>query len=563
MIKKFFSIEVNQKGELLSKEERENHKLFLGGEIGLGDADGTTILFNELKIAQHPSFIQGLLGQFPVVTVNFKNTKGNSYNEVLSLVKSALHETFLEHVYLIASSKLREDEIKLFIKYIDNLDHQNLTYTEVCKGLFTLSRLLFKHFGKHCFILMDEYDSAINHSSINFCSKESIKVIELFMIINEATFKSNRYLKKGLITGVFRQANLISLLNLTKYSILDDKFFHHYGFTEHEIKYLFDQYNVPESLGQEMKDWYNGYTLKGVELYNPWSIVNCLTKFKEYSEDQNYCQIKMKILQSYWNKSKNIDFLKDLFDLPSIKNKIDLLLKDEPFYFDLQNYFSNTDLMVIKEVISLGSNYAINESTTDILFSFLFHVGYLTFSEKNGFKLPNKELKFEFQNMLRIYYNQQYNIDSKLFLDISDQLQKNLECLHNSTKLDQASESLKISFINLLKKFPKFEKIGNEELIPSVMTYITLQLKSLSKFSAEVYFGNGRADIMLIDELNKNGLVMEINYIKDATEAVEQIKTKQYAKRLIDKLDIIIICLNVSDDKEVDIKCYKIITGSY
>ena len=578
MIKKFLSIEVNQNGELLSREERENHKLFLGGEINLGLAGGRTKLLTELKIARHQDIILERQGQFPVVDIDFKNTKGSSYEEVLSRVKTVLHKSFSEHEYLSKSNKLRRDEIALFSKYIDSLEHQNLTNSEVSEGLFTLSSLLSKHFGKKSYILMDEYDAAINHSYIKFSDEESKKVIELFRGINETTFKDNDYLEKGLITGVFRiaKANLFSTLNnLNEYNILDKRFFEYYGFTQQEVEYLLNQYEVPENLARDIKDWYNGYTLNGSQTYNPWSMVKCLTKFEEHRGIQDVHRLKTIILQNYWEESGNIDFIKDLFKVPSVKSKMDRLVKDEPLFFNLKKQISSNDFKILKEVMNLGSNYEINESVTDILFSYLFSAGYLTVSGEKEFKLPNNEVKTEFQNKLLEYYKQQYNIDTKFFTDVTDQLQKILDS-KGKIEAEEATESFKESFIKLLAKFPKFEKIkdeniadditgkafhGNEDFIHCIISYITLQLKSISKFGTEIYLGKGIADIMFIDELNKKGAVIELKYNKDATVAIEQTKTKEYANRLTEKMDTVVIGLNVSEDKEVDIRCYEIPKG--
>lgn len=159
--------------------------------------------------------------------------------------------------------------------------------------------------------------------------------------------------------------------------------------------------------------------------------------------------------------------------------------------------------------MNLGSNYVINESVTDILFSYLFSAGYLTTSGEKGFKLPNNEVRTAFQNKLLEYYKQQYNIDTKFYTDVTDQLQKILDS-KGKIKTEEATKSFKETFIKLLAKFPKFEKTkdeniaddirekafhGNEDLIHCVMSYITLQLKSISKFGIEIYLGKGLADI--------------------------------------------------------------------
>ena len=69
---------------------------------------------------------------------------------------------------------------------------------------------------------MDEYDAPINHALLNFNDTDLALTLNLFKNINGSTFKSNKSLNRGLITGVFRiaKANLFSELNnLKEYSI--------------------------------------------------------------------------------------------------------------------------------------------------------------------------------------------------------------------------------------------------------------------------------------------------------------------------------------------------------
>jgi hypothetical protein len=90
------------------------------------------------------------------------------------------------------------------------------------------------------------------------------------------------------------------------------------------------------------------------------------------------------------------------------------------------------------------------------------------------------------------------------------------------------------------------------------VTYIALQLKFLSKFGTEIYFDEGIAGIILEDELNNKGAVLEIKY---KNEISEQTKTKEYANRLAEKKDTVVIELNVAENREVDIKFYEIAKG--
>ena len=125
------------------------------------------------------------------------------------------------------------------------------------------------------------------------------------------------------------------------------------------------------------KSWYNGYILRDHQIYNPWSIVKCLSKFQENRTIEEYSRLKTKILQNYWEESGNIDFIKPLLKLPIVKSKIDQLLKGMPLFFNLKKQISSGDYEILKQVTALGSNYTIDESVADLLFSYLFAAGYL------------------------------------------------------------------------------------------------------------------------------------------------------------------------------------------
>lgn len=570
MIRQFLSIEVDQDGTELPLVARENRKLFTGGTVELGFGESTTL--EPLQVANHINIMKRQ-GQFPVIHIDLKNTKGNSYDEILSKFQIELHNAFLSHRYLSKSTKLkRSGEDEVLERYINPKMCRELTPADLSQGLSLLSKLLHTHFDKKAFVLMDEYDAAINHSYIKFSGTESERVISFFRDINETTFKGNTSLEKGLVTGVFRiaKANLFSgLNNLGEYGILDREFSQYYGFTQEEVEYLFEQYGVTGVLAKEIGDWYNGYAVGGTQIYNPWSMVKCLNKFQKNKATESLDVVKREILQSYWEESGNIDFIKDLFKVPAIKSKVDKLVKGEPLFFNLKKQISSSDFKVLKEVMNLGSHYKIDESVSDVLFSYLFSAGYLTVDETRGFRLPNNEIKVEFQRKLLEYYKQQYSVDIRLFTDVTDQLQKILDS-KDQVKSKIAVQSFKDSLATLLAKFPEFTKIkdgnikdftdkrvvhANEDLIHSVMSYITLQLNSLTKFGTEIYLGEGRADIMFVDELNQKAAIIELKYdAENAKVAVEQIKNKEYAKKLLEKWNTALIGVSVSKDKVIDIE---------
>ena len=61
--------------------------------------------------------------------------------------------------------------------------------------------------------------------------------------------------------------------------------------------------------------------------------------------------------------------------------------------------------------------------------------GYLTFSDdtKRRFKLPNHEIRHEFQRRLRSYYHAKYGIPRESFEDVTDALDNVLSSVHEES----------------------------------------------------------------------------------------------------------------------------------
>ncbi|MEN0016524.1 MAG: AAA family ATPase, partial [Bacteroidota bacterium] len=78
MLKRFLSIEVDNQGNPVPQEKSLHRKLFTGGEIGLDPGD--TKLLKPLKISNYPAAMKRQ-GQYPVISLGFKDVKGSSYQQ--------------------------------------------------------------------------------------------------------------------------------------------------------------------------------------------------------------------------------------------------------------------------------------------------------------------------------------------------------------------------------------------------------------------------------------------------------------------------------------------------
>ena len=94
-----------------------------------------------------------------------------------------------------------------------------------------------------------------------------------------ATFKTNPYMERALMTGITRvskESMFSDLNNLKVVTTTSEKYADSYGFTEEEVFAALEEYGL-SGQKQQVKDWYDGFTFGSKkDIYNPWSIINFL-----------------------------------------------------------------------------------------------------------------------------------------------------------------------------------------------------------------------------------------------------------------------------------------------
>ena len=284
MLRRFLSIEVDEQGAPLPQKESLNRKLFVGGKVVIRFRADRVKQLAPLKIAQQcPDIVREYQGQYPVISLKLSDVKENSYQEIAHDVKKQILGLYTEYSYLkqysqSGASLLDDSQKKQLQRYFKGTISQ-----EDLKGsLRFLSELLYKHFGKPVYILIDDYDAPINNAYHAFGenTEEFAKVLQLFGNLLGATLKDNPYLARGLLTGMLRiaKAGLVSELdNLSAYTLLDQRFITCYGFREQELEELLDKVPAVEDRAK-IRHWYKGYHFGGETLYNPFSIMSCLSR---------------------------------------------------------------------------------------------------------------------------------------------------------------------------------------------------------------------------------------------------------------------------------------------
>ena len=514
MLKRFLSIEVDEQGAPIPQEESLNRKLFVGGEVKLDLGD--TKLLKPLKISHDPASMK-YQGKFPVISLGLKEVTGSSYQKIENGVRDQILELYTEYSYLKqysqAEASLLEDSQK---EKLQRYFKGSISQEDLKDSLRFLSKLLYKHFGKPVYILIDEYDAPINHAYREFGEKtkkeerseEFEKVLQLFRSLLGAALKSNPYLAQGFLTGILRiaKASLLSELNnMREYTLLDKRFITSYGFLEQEVEQLLDQAQIATNR-EEIRRWYNGYHFRGQTLYNPFSIMCCISTEGECAP--------------YWLESGGTSL-------------IDVAFVSDEIQKDLQTLTAGKSILSrIRRQVSFEAL----QSPVG-LFSLLLFSGYLNpvaISEADDLyelSVPNYEVSKIYEQRLLEWVTQKLAISTNDY----DSLARFLAM----GELETFQKSLE-EFLTRSASFLQTGDQRGEIFYSGFMMCLLCCLSCYYQIESEQESGRGRADVVLIPKTahRDQAIVIEYKVSQHASDlpalaeaGLRQIETKGYATR--------------------------------
>lgn len=251
-------------------------------------------LFGDLHVWQHESMRQ-LQGRFPVIFLSFAMVKGSDCGSLLQKLREIIAAAFKKHAYLLASDVLDAAD-KAYFKKV-RFCEQGVDW-EV--SIHKLSAWLSVYYKRKVILLLDEYDTPMQEAYAGDFWQEMTELMRPFF---NATFKSNEYMDRALMTGITRVAreSIFSDLNhLTVVTVLDDMYNDAFGFSEAEVFAAMNEYGLTDREG--VKAWYDGFSFGNRrDIYNPWSIINFLKergRFDAYWANTSANRLISNLLQS-------------------------------------------------------------------------------------------------------------------------------------------------------------------------------------------------------------------------------------------------------------------------
>ena len=283
-------------------------------------------LFAGLSIWKEEKYRQ-LQGTYPVLFLSFASVKAGNLEEAKAQVKGEIARVYRENKYLIDTDIFDNRERERYDNVVVSMD--DVTAQD---SLRNLAEWMEKYYDKKVIIFLDEYDTPMQEAYIQGYWDEFTSFVRSLF---NATFKTNPYLERAIMTGITRvskESIFSDLNNLRVVTTTSDLYADCFGFTEEEVFAALDEYEMSDKK-DEVKQWYDGFTFGEYrDIYNPWSITNYL---------------KEKKLRAYWAATSSNGLVSRLIRTASVdvKEKMEDLLKGQEIVvnFDEQIVYNQLD----------------------------------------------------------------------------------------------------------------------------------------------------------------------------------------------------------------------------
>ncbi len=308
--------------------------------------EGRTDLFEGLSIFGQDSDrekYRSLQGKFPVIFLTFANIKAAKYNEMEKMITEVIASLYESNRYLLEKDCLSENE-KAYYESIKI----GMSSDIAVGAVHQMACFMQRYYQENVIILLDEYDTPMQDAWLSGYWNEAVRFFSSFF---NATFKTNPYLERGMITGItriakesnvsayaetsekrlqrFSQASpkgdalFTGMNNLKVVTTTSDRYATAFGFTQQEVFDALDDMGYG-SEKEEVKKWYDGFTFGGcTDIYNPWSIASFIENNGKY--------------ENYWADTSSNGLVNSLMQtgVPGIKQTMEELLQGKSFQAEL------------------------------------------------------------------------------------------------------------------------------------------------------------------------------------------------------------------------------------
>ena len=495
-------------------------------------------LFKDTKILEDREFCAKYMGQHPVICITLKGVHGVDFEDAYYKLAEVVSAKANEYSFLKDSPSLDEKEKAKFEKlcdedYLKSFDKKTQSY--VTSAIISLARMLYKHFKKQVYVLIDEYDVPLAKAQEKGYHEDMVALIsslfDFFKTPPKDPKTNELYVKKIIMTGCLKVAKnsiFTGVNNLYVNTVVDreTEYTGIIGFTKEETNQFLNDYELGD-FAQKVKDNYDGYKFYDKEMFCPWDVVNFIKK--NFNFQQN-CPTSKVITGNYWATSTS-----------------------SPAVYEYLGYLTDNDTQKMQDLVDGKSisfklndsmNYdCLSEHDPNDFWSLLLHTGYLTVdwdktdalnpedssADDIAVKLPNLEIKDCFEKNIKKRFNSFFKKDN-----LADKIANALFIGDTEYVQSQLRTYLKkfVSIRDTATKAPKENYYHG--FLNGVFTNCSNDL--LTEYHSNYEAGDGYADITFKSEYSEKAVIIEIkaapvgsDLIPLSENAINQVENKDYA----------------------------------
>ena len=502
--------------------------------------------FKDTKILEDKKFCKKYMGQFPVISISLKDVKGKNFKAAYLKLAEVVSAKANEFSFLRDSPNLNDKEKAKFDllydeMYLKRADEEAQSYAT--SAMSSLASMLYKHFNKQVYILIDEYDVPLAKAQEHGYHKDMVTLMSSFLGFlkdpQRDPEKDTSIISKVVITGCLKVAknSIFTGVNNLKVNTVTskiDKYTGMIGFTKDETQKILKDYEL-DDFSQAVKNYYDGYKFYDKEMFCPWDVISFIRKNFNFKQTGNLDNIKP---GNYWDKSSSDEALEEYLGY----------LTDN----DNQKMQSLVDGKSISFKLNESMNYdTLSEHKSDDFWSLLLHTGYLTVdwvqtqkeelakeNNKDIFvRIPNLEILDCFENNILDRFGKILSKDN-LALNIANALLEG--------KVDYVQDKLGPLLRSFVSVRDTATKAPHENYYHGFLNGIFTNCKdNLGEYHSNYESGDGYADITFNNLGGTKACVIEIKVCKEkesrakkANEAIEQILEKRYADAIFEDENI-------------------------
>lgn len=358
---------------------------------------GRTDLFANLAIWNDEAY-RRLQGTYPVISLSFATVKGGNYKDSKTRICQLLTDLYRRNCFLLEGDTLSEAEKEEY-----QMVSQDMPEVVAAMALYKLSEYLFRYYGRPVILLLDEYDTPLQEAFLGGYWQELMGFIRDLL---NASFKTNPYLERALMTGITRvgkESIFSDLNNLAVVTTTSHAYSDAFGFTQREVSGALQEYALSER-EEDVKAWYDGFSFgTRKDIYNPWSILNYLKygRFNAYWANTSSNSLVGRLIRESSQDMKRT--MEDLLNGRSFHTRLDEQIVYSQLY---ENETAIWSLLLASGYLKVMRYEAGMTSIGD-------------WAEDYELALTNFEVKLMFQNMIREWFkgsHSEYNAFVKALL---------------------------------------------------------------------------------------------------------------------------------------------------